>query len=149
MKTHHGGLLAVAPMLAMAGCAPTPLRAGLASQVFCPFEDGCLCLRTASAAWAHGLAVLAAGEAATAVRALRRARQRWREVDAPYEAARTSALLAEGLMAEGDATVPSLNSNRRVRRSSGSALTPTPGVPPSGWRSCAKRRPSGWSRGGP
>ena len=34
MKTHHGGLLAVALMLAVEGCAPTPLRAGLASQVF-------------------------------------------------------------------------------------------------------------------
>jgi len=57
----------------------------------------------AAAGWAHGLAALAAGETATAVRALRKARQRWREVDAPYEAARSSALLGEALMAEGDA----------------------------------------------
>jgi class 3 adenylate cyclase len=57
----------------------------------------------AAAGWARGFAALGAGEPAAAVRSLRRARQRWREVDAPYEAARTSALLAEALMAEGDA----------------------------------------------
>ena len=56
----------------------------------------------AAAAWANGLAALATGEAAAGVRALRKARQLWREVDAPYEAARSSAMLAEALVAEGD-----------------------------------------------
>lgn len=57
----------------------------------------------AAAAWAHGLSELTAGEAAAGVRALRKARQLWREVDAPYEAARSSAMLAEALVADGDA----------------------------------------------
>ena len=57
----------------------------------------------AAAAWARGLSELTAGEAAAGVRALRKARQMWREVDAPYEAARSSAMLAEALVADGDA----------------------------------------------
>ena len=56
----------------------------------------------AAAGWARGLANLAGGEPAAAVRALRKTRQRWREVDAPYEAARSSAMLAEALVADGD-----------------------------------------------
>jgi len=56
----------------------------------------------AAAAWANGLAALATGEAATAVRALRKARHLWREVDAPYEAARSIAMEAEALVADGD-----------------------------------------------
>jgi class 3 adenylate cyclase len=57
----------------------------------------------AAAGWARGLADLSAGDPTAAVRALRKARQRWREVDAPFETARTSALLAEALAADGDA----------------------------------------------
>lgn len=56
----------------------------------------------AAAAWAHGLSAMTAGEAAAGVRALRKARQLWREVDAPYEAARSSAMLAEALVADDD-----------------------------------------------
>ena len=56
----------------------------------------------AAAGWARGLANLAGGEPAAAVRALRKTRQRWREVDAPYEAARSSAMLAEALVADDD-----------------------------------------------
>ena len=56
----------------------------------------------AAAGWARGLANLVGGEPAAAVRALRKTRQRWREVDAPYEAARSSAMLAEALVADGD-----------------------------------------------
>jgi class 3 adenylate cyclase len=56
----------------------------------------------AAAGWARGLANLAGGQPAAAVRALRKTRQRWREVDAPYESARSSAMLAEALVADGD-----------------------------------------------
>jgi class 3 adenylate cyclase len=68
----------------------------------------------AAADWAHGLAHLATGEAAGAVRSLRKARQRWREVDAPYEAARAGAMLAEAHVAEGDreAAVMELEASR-------------------------------------
>jgi class 3 adenylate cyclase len=55
----------------------------------------------AGAEWAHGLAQLAAGEAG-ASRRFRRASQLWRSVEAPYETARASRLLAEALTAEGD-----------------------------------------------
>ena len=57
----------------------------------------------ASADWAHGLADLASHHAADAVRHLRRARQRWQEIDAPYEAARCGVALADAHVAEGDA----------------------------------------------
>jgi class 3 adenylate cyclase len=56
----------------------------------------------AAADWAHGLADLAGGRAADAERRFRRARQRWREIDAPYEAARAGVALAEAHEAEGD-----------------------------------------------
>jgi class 3 adenylate cyclase/predicted negative regulator of RcsB-dependent stress response len=56
----------------------------------------------AGADWAHGLAELTAGDPSEAARRLRRARQRWQEVDAPYEAARSGVFLAEALMADGD-----------------------------------------------
>ena len=57
---------------------------------------------------------LTTGEAAGAVRSLRKARQRWREVDAPYEAARAGAMLAEAHVAEGDreAAVMELEASR-------------------------------------
>jgi class 3 adenylate cyclase len=68
----------------------------------------------AAADWARGLAHLTAGEAAGAVRSLRKARQRWREVDAPYEAARAGTMLAEAHVAEGDreAAVMELEASR-------------------------------------
>jgi class 3 adenylate cyclase/predicted negative regulator of RcsB-dependent stress response len=56
----------------------------------------------AGADWAHGLADLTGGEASDAARRLRRARQRWQEVDCPYEAARAGVFLAEAFMADGD-----------------------------------------------
>jgi class 3 adenylate cyclase len=54
----------------------------------------------AAAEWAHGLADLAEGAGAS--RRFRRARQLWQAVEAPYETARASRLLAEALAAEGD-----------------------------------------------
>ena len=68
----------------------------------------------AAADWARGLAHLTTGEAAGAVRSLRKARQRWREVDAPYEAARAGTMLAEAHVAEGDreAAVMELEASR-------------------------------------
>jgi class 3 adenylate cyclase len=56
----------------------------------------------AGAEWAHGLAALANGDPSMAARHLRRARQRWRELDAPYETARAGVMLAEAHHAEGD-----------------------------------------------
>ncbi len=55
----------------------------------------------AAAEWAHGLAALTDG-ATGAARRFRRARQLWQAVEAPYETARASRLLAEALAVEGD-----------------------------------------------
>jgi len=57
---------------------------------------------TAGAEWAHGLADLAEGDAASASRRFRKARQVWHQIEAPYEAARATVLLAEALAAGGD-----------------------------------------------
>jgi class 3 adenylate cyclase/predicted negative regulator of RcsB-dependent stress response len=57
----------------------------------------------AGAEWAHGLADLGEGNAASASRRFRKARQLWRQIDAPYETARATVLLAEALAADGDA----------------------------------------------
>jgi class 3 adenylate cyclase len=56
----------------------------------------------AGAEWAHGLADLAEGDAASASRRFRKARQLWHQIDAPYETARATVLLAEALAAGGD-----------------------------------------------
>jgi class 3 adenylate cyclase len=56
----------------------------------------------AGAEWSHGLADLAEGDAASASRRFRKARQLWRQIDAPYETARATVLLAEALEAGGD-----------------------------------------------
>jgi class 3 adenylate cyclase len=55
----------------------------------------------AGAEWAHGLSELTAGDA-NAARRFQRAGQLWRALEAPYETARASRLLAEALAAEGD-----------------------------------------------
>ena len=51
---------------------------------------------------AHGAVLLAEGDAGTAVVALRRAGQVWRELEAPYEAARVRVLVGLGCRALGD-----------------------------------------------
>lgn len=53
--------------------------------------------------WAYGLADLMDGDASSAIRRFRRARQQWQAVDAPYEAAKTGVALSEALVADGDA----------------------------------------------
>jgi DNA-binding NarL/FixJ family response regulator len=53
-------------------------------------------------AQAEGTIALAEGDAAAALPVLRRAMQVWRELEAPYEAARARALLAEALRVAGD-----------------------------------------------
>lgn len=53
-------------------------------------------------AWARGAVTIAQGEAETALVPLRRALQIWRELDAPYDAARVRVLLAEAFRAVGD-----------------------------------------------
>lgn len=64
----------------------------------------------AGAEWASGHALLADGDPAGAVRCFRRASQLWREVEAPYEAARSAIALAEAHLAEGDREAASLES---------------------------------------
>ncbi|MGQ0668077.1 MAG: adenylate/guanylate cyclase domain-containing protein [Actinomycetota bacterium] len=64
----------------------------------------------AGAEWARGHALLADGDPAGAVRCFRRASQLWREVAAPYEAARSTIALAEAHIAEGDREAASLES---------------------------------------
>lgn len=56
----------------------------------------------AGADWSHGLVALVEGDHAEAVRRLRRARQGWKRIDAPYEAARAGMALAEAHLGEGD-----------------------------------------------
>jgi class 3 adenylate cyclase/Tfp pilus assembly protein PilF len=56
----------------------------------------------AAADHAYGLVSLRTGEASEASRRLKRALQEWREVDAPYEAARTRVVLADACRALGD-----------------------------------------------
>jgi class 3 adenylate cyclase len=57
----------------------------------------------AGAEWAHGLADLGEGDATNASRRFRKALRLWRQIDAPYETARATVLLAEALAADGDA----------------------------------------------
>jgi DNA-binding NarL/FixJ family response regulator len=56
----------------------------------------------ATAGGSQGAVLLDEGDARSAVAALRRARDRWRELDAPYEAARIQVLLALSYRALGD-----------------------------------------------
>lgn len=56
----------------------------------------------AAAHAARGAVSLASGDLQEAVRTLRRGVGHWQDVDAPYEAARTKALLAQALRAHGD-----------------------------------------------
>lgn len=66
---------------------------------------------TAAACWARGIAHVAEGDAASAVSPLREAARRWHQLDAPYEAARARARLAEAYRAlrEDDAAVVELD----------------------------------------
>ena len=59
-------------------------------------------LLTAFASFAGGAVDLAAGDAGAASSALRRAREIWQELDAPYEVARTQVLVALACRALGD-----------------------------------------------
>lgn len=56
----------------------------------------------ASAEWAHGLADLADRAPSTAAKRFRKARQLWRQIDAPYETARAGMFLGASLAADGD-----------------------------------------------
>jgi class 3 adenylate cyclase len=56
----------------------------------------------AEAAMCRGTVQLAEGDPAAACRSLKRSWQLWREVDAPYEAARARMLLGEAYRAQGD-----------------------------------------------
>jgi ATP/maltotriose-dependent transcriptional regulator MalT len=65
-------------------------------------------LRAAAGA-AHGAVLLAEGDARAAVVALRGAWQRWRELEAPYEAARVRVLVGLGCRALGDEEAAALD----------------------------------------
>jgi len=100
-KLHRARLL---PMQAeVADAAGDPATALAAAEELDAIADefGSEAIR-AAADWAHGLTDLTAGRAADAERRFRKARQRWREIDAPYEAARAGVALAEAHAAEGD-----------------------------------------------
>jgi class 3 adenylate cyclase len=56
----------------------------------------------AAAAHAAGVVALLSGDGGEAVRRFREARKRWREIDAPYEAALETVALAEALAGSGD-----------------------------------------------
>jgi DNA-binding CsgD family transcriptional regulator len=77
----------------------------------------------AIAAHARGAVDLAEGEAVTALVSLRRAWQLWRELDAPYEAARARVLVAEACRALGDeeAATLELDAAREVFQELGAA----------------------------
>ncbi len=57
----------------------------------------------ANADLARGVALLLGGDDRAAIRSFRGALQRWREIDAPYETARSTWLLSDALAAGGDA----------------------------------------------
>ncbi|HWO69572.1 MAG TPA: adenylate/guanylate cyclase domain-containing protein [Actinomycetota bacterium] len=80
-----------------------PAAARAAAQELAEIGErfGSTAIRAAAEAAAGAVALLE-GSPGDAVRRLGRARQLWREVDAPYEAARAEALLAEACLAEGD-----------------------------------------------
>jgi class 3 adenylate cyclase len=101
LQLHRARLLPVQAEIALKASDPTTAIAAAEEldAIANSFKTDAI---RAAAAWAHGLAALAGGEAAAAVRALRKARQLWREVDAPFEAARSSAMLADALVADGD-----------------------------------------------
>jgi class 3 adenylate cyclase len=56
----------------------------------------------ASVEWAHGFADLADRAPSSASKRFRKARQLWRQIDAPYETARAGMLLGAALAADGD-----------------------------------------------
>ena len=72
---------------------------------------------------AHGAVLLAEGDARAALVALRRAGQVWRELEAPYEAARVRVLVGLGCRALGDeeAAVMELDAARTVFAQLGAA----------------------------
>ena len=77
----------------------------------------------AAAAQARGALLLAAGDAAPACRALRRAWRAWQELDAPYDAARVRLLLAQACrgLDDHDTADLELDAARRVFEQLGAA----------------------------
>ncbi|HJS26691.1 MAG TPA: hypothetical protein VJ913_06165 [Actinomycetota bacterium] len=94
-------LLPVQAEIAFESDDPSTARAAAEELDAIADEFGTEAIR-AAAGWANGLADLAELDPASGVRELRKARQRWRAVDAPYEAARASEMLARALIADGD-----------------------------------------------
>ena len=74
---------------------------------------------------AHGAVLLASGDARAALAALRRAWAGWREVDAPYEAARARVLIGLACRALGDEDAAAMELDAAARRSGSSAPGPT------------------------
>ena len=84
------------------------------------YEPGML---SAVAAQARGAVLLAGGDAERALVALRRAAQRWQELDAPYETARARALVARACrdLGDSDAAAMELGAAREALKSLGAA----------------------------
>ena len=85
-------------------------------------EYGATALHAASTC-ATGAVALATGDLGTATAHLRRACRLWREVEAPYETARTRLRLAEALAALGDAAGSALEMETAQRQLQGLAVS--------------------------
>ncbi|SRX93051.1 putative transcriptional regulator [Amycolicicoccus subflavus DQS3-9A1] [Mycobacterium shimoidei] len=98
---HRSQLLPAAVEILLAG-EKTDLAAEVSSELFQIASDfGCIALR-AMAGRAAGHVALMRGDHAAAIPELRRAGQLWKELGAPYEAARCALLLGRALRALGD-----------------------------------------------
>jgi ATP/maltotriose-dependent transcriptional regulator MalT len=90
----------------------------------------------AMAAYTRGAVDVAAGDAQAALAPLRRAAQRWQELDAPYEVARARALVGQACreLGDSDSATLELDAARATFEQLGAArdlarLTPTDGAP--------------------
>ena len=88
------------------GDLPTAETAAAELEVIAE-EFGTAAIR-AAAAYTAGLASLLSGDAAEAIQGFREARRLWREIDAPYEAAISTVLLAEARSAAGETEAATL-----------------------------------------
>ena len=96
----------------------------------------------AMAAHARGAVDLADGDARAALVALRRAGQAWRELEAPYEAARARVLVGPGLRARSATTTPAALELEAARDGVRSGSAPRRTSPASTRSPGAPRRPT-------
>ncbi|MDQ2952575.1 MAG: adenylate/guanylate cyclase domain-containing protein, partial [Chloroflexota bacterium] len=103
----RGRLLPAQVLIARANGDVDTARSSAGELATIAKEFGTAALR-ASAGAARGIVWLLDGDPEDAGRELRRACQLWREIDAPYETAATSLLLAEAYAAAGDETATTM-----------------------------------------